>query len=80
MMDHDKRIDESVEFVPVNIAILTVSDSRKAADDRSGDLLTGRINGDGHHLAGRAMVTDDYDAITGQLRQWVAVPIRVGSF
>ena len=44
MMDHDKRIDKSVEFVAVNIAILTVSDSRKAGDDRSGDLLVGRIN------------------------------------
>ena len=39
MMDHNKRIDKSVEFVSVNIAILTVSDSRKATDDRSGDLL-----------------------------------------
>ena len=38
-MDHDKRIDKSITFVPVNIAILTVSDSRKADDDRSGDLL-----------------------------------------
>ena len=71
MMDHDKRIDKSVEFVAVNIAILTVSDSRKASDDRSGDLLAGRINEDGHHLVGRAIVTDDFDAITGQLLQWV---------
>ena len=70
-MDHDKRIDKSVEFVAVNIAILTVSDSRKAGDDRSGDLLAGRIKEDGHHLAGRAIVTDDFDAIIGQLRQWV---------
>ena len=72
MMDHDKRIDKSVEFVAVNIAILTVSDSRKATDDRSGDLLVERINRDGHHLAGRAIVTDDFDVITGQLREWVA--------
>ena len=72
MMDHDKRIDKSVEFVAVNIAILTVSDSRKADDDRSGDLLVERINRDGHHLAGRAIVTDDFDVITGQLREWVA--------
>ena len=70
-MDHDKRIDKSVEFVSVNIAILTVSDSRKAGEDRSGDLLAGRIKEDGHHLAGRAIVTDDFDAITGQVRQWV---------
>ena len=70
-MDHDKRIDKSIEFVAVNIAILTVSDSRKAGDDRSGDLLAGRINEDGHNLVGRAIVTDDFDAITGQLLQWV---------
>ena len=58
-MDHDKRIDKSITFVPVNIAILTVSDSRKADDDRSGDLLVGRVQEDGHNLAGRAIVTDD---------------------
>jgi hypothetical protein len=50
-MDHDKRIDKSITFVPVNIAILTVSDSRKADDDRSGDLLVGRVQEDGHNLA-----------------------------
>jgi molybdenum cofactor biosynthesis protein B len=70
-MDHDKRIDKSIIFVPVNIAILTVSDSRKADDDRSGDLLVGRVQEDGHNLAGRAIVTDDFDAITKQLRSWV---------
>ena len=70
-MDHDKRIDKSITFVPVNIAILTVSDSRKADDDRSGDLLVGRVHEDGHNLAGRAIVTDDFDAITKQLASWV---------
>ena len=70
-MDHDKRIDKSITFVPVNIAILTVSDSRKVDDDRSGDLLVGRVQEDGHNLAGRAIVTDDFDAITKQLRSWV---------
>jgi molybdopterin adenylyltransferase len=70
-MDHDKRIDKSITFVPVNIAILTVSDSRKADDDRSGDLLAGRVQEDGHNLAGRAIVTDDFDAITKQLAGWV---------
>ena len=70
-MDHDKRIDKSITFVPVHIAILTVSDSRKADDDRSGDLLVGRVQEDGHNLAGRAIVTDDFDAITKQLRSWV---------
>ena len=70
-MDHDKRIDKSITFVPVNIAILTVSDSRKTDDDRSGDLLVGRVQEDGHNLAGRAIVTDDFDAITKQLASWV---------
>ena len=70
-MDHEKRIDRSITFVPVNIAVLTVSDSRKADDDRSGDLLVGRVQEDGHNLAGRAIVTDDFDAITKQLRRWV---------
>ena len=70
-MDHDKRIDKSITFVPVNIAILTVSDSRKADDDRSGDLLVERLQEDGHNLAGRAIVTDDFDVITKQLRRWV---------
>ena len=71
-MDHKKRIDKSIAFVAVNIAVLTVSDSRKASDDRSGDLLVRRISEDGHHLAGRTIVTDDFDAITGQLRTWIA--------
>ncbi len=70
-MDHDKRIDKTILFVPVNIAILTVSDSRKSDDDRSGDLLAGRVNDDGHNLAGRAIVTDDFDAIIDQLRKWI---------
>ena len=70
-MDHDKRIDKTITFVPVNIAILTVSDSRRADDDRSGDLLVGRVQEDGHNLAGRAIVTDDFDAITKQLVSWV---------
>jgi molybdenum cofactor biosynthesis protein B len=70
-MDHDKRIDKLITFVPVNIAVLTVSDSRQADDDRSGDLLVGRVQEDGHNLAGRAIVTDDFDAIIKQLRSWV---------
>jgi len=70
-MDHDKRIDKTILFVPVNIAILTVSDSRKSDNDRSGDLLAGRVNDDGHNLAGRAIVTDDFDAIIEQLGRWI---------
>ena len=65
-MDHSKRIDQTAEFIPVNIAVLTVSDSRKADDDRSGDLLAERVAIDGHKLIGRKIVTDDFDTITAQ--------------
>ena len=70
-MDHEKRIDKSVPFVAVNIAVLTVSDSRRMDDDKSGDLLAGRVAEDGHHLADRRIVTDDFDAITAIVRTWV---------
>ena len=52
-MDHDKRIDNSVPFAAVNIAVLTVSDSRSLDDDRSGDVLVGRVADDGHNLVDR---------------------------
>ena len=65
------RLDMSVAFQPVNIAVMTVSDTRTAADDRSGDLLAGRIDEDGHILAVRKIVTDDVDRIVGQLRSWI---------
>ena len=61
-MDHKKRIDKSVSFVAVNIAILTVSDSRRLADDKSGDLLVRSLTEAGHNLADRRIVTDDFDA------------------
>jgi len=51
--------------------VMTVSDTRTAADDRSGDLLAGRIDEDGHILAARMIVTDDVDRIVGQLRSWI---------
>ena len=70
-MDHAKRINKSVPFVAVNIAVLTVSDSRRLEDDKSGDLLAGRVAEDGHHLADRRIVTDDFDAITAIVRTWV---------
>ena len=70
-MDHQKRIDKSVNFVAVNIAVLTVSDSRRLEDDKSGDLLVGRVAEDGHHLADRRIVTDDFDAITSVVSAWV---------
>ena len=70
-MDHDKRIDKSVPFVAVNIAVLTVSDSRSLDDDRSGDVLVGRVADDGHNLADRRIVTDDFDVITAIVKNWV---------
>ena len=73
-MDHSKRIDQSASFVPVNIAILTVSDSRRTDDDRSGDLLAARVTETGHHLAARQIVTDDFAAITDQLGRWIDDP------
>ena len=68
------RIDETIPFQPLRIAVLTVSDTRTAADDRSGDTLAERIAAAGHHLAARAIVRDDRDAIAAQLRLWIADP------
>jgi molybdenum cofactor biosynthesis protein B len=67
-------IDESLPFRPVNIAVLTVSDTRTAADDRSGDTLVERLQAAGHVLAARAIVTDDPDRIVEQMAQWVEDP------
>ena len=69
------RIDESRPFVPVNIAVLTVSDTRTEANDTSGDTLAARITAAGHHLAARAIEQDDPDAIERRLRQWIADPV-----
>ncbi|MEO0664726.1 MAG: molybdenum cofactor biosynthesis protein B [Pseudomonadota bacterium] len=66
------RIDESREFISVGIAVLTVSDTRTPGDDRSGDTLAARIIEAGHRVADRAIVTDDRDKISDQLRAWVA--------
>lgn len=67
-------IDETKSFVPLNIAVLTVSDTRTAADDRSGDTLVQRLTAAGHHLAERLIVTDDIPAIQTQVRAWIAAP------
>jgi molybdenum cofactor biosynthesis protein B len=61
-------------FVPVNIAVLTVSDTRSLAEDRSGDTLAARIEGAGHHLADRRLERDDADVIEAALRAWIADP------
>lgn len=68
------RIDESKEFIPVRIAVLTVSDTRSLADDKSGDTLVARLTGAGHILAARGIVTDDREKIADQLRTWIADP------
>lgn len=68
------KIDETRPFVPVRIAVLTVSDTRGLAEDRSGDTLVARIAEAGHVLAARDIVTDDQDRIVAKLRQWVADP------
>ena len=61
-------------FVPVRIAVLTVSDTRGLAEDRSGDVLVERLTAVGHRLADRAIVTDDQPAIEARLRAWIADP------
>ncbi len=68
------RIDESKEFIPVRIAVLTVSDTRSLEDDKSGDTLVGRIEGDGHQVADRKILPDEREAIADQLRAWCADP------
>jgi len=66
--------DENRTFLPVNIAILTVSDTRDLASDRSGDTLAARLQAAGHHLADRAIERDEADAIEAHLRHWIADP------
>ena len=68
-------IDESQPFRPLNIAVLTVSDTRSSQDDRSGDTLVERLTGAGHMLADRAIVKDEIAAITAQLRRWIEDPL-----
>ena len=66
------KIDETRPILAVNIAILTVSDTRSTADDRSGDSLAAMILRDGHRVAARRIVKDDRDAIAGAIREWIA--------
>ena len=68
------RIDENRAFVAVNIAVLTVSDSRGEADDKSGQTLVDRLTKAGHNLAARAIVRDDVEAIVARLESWIADP------
>lgn len=64
-------IDPERPFRPLNIAILTISDSRTPADDRSGNVLVERLAAAGHHLADRALVRDDPEAIAARFRRWI---------
>ena len=64
-------IDPEREFKPLRIALLTVSDTRTAADDTSGDLLAERIKSAGHTLAARAIERDDVPRICDRLRNWI---------
>lgn len=68
------RIDETKQFIPVRIAVLTVSDTRGLAEDRSGDTLVQRLTDAGHLLADRAIVKDERAEIADQLRAWIANP------
>ncbi len=68
------RIDESKEFIPVRIAVLAVSDTRTLAEDKSGDVLEGRILEAGHILADRKILRDERTEIAEQLRAWCADP------
>jgi len=67
-------IDPALPFVPVQLAVLTVSDTRDAADDRSGDLLCARATAAGHRVVQRALVRDDRTQIEAQLRAFIADP------
>ncbi len=67
-------IDASRPFVPLKIAVLTVSDTRSLADDKSGATLVERIEKAGHAVAARAIVTDDVEKIRTQVKAWIADP------
>jgi molybdenum cofactor biosynthesis protein B len=67
-------IDESKPFIPLNIAVATISDTRSMTDDTSGATLAERITAAGHHLATRNIITDDVERIRSQLKIWIADP------
>jgi len=67
-------IDESRRFIPVSIAVLTVSDTRDISQDRSGDTLSERLSRAGHRLAARAIVRDEIEEIRAKVSEWIANP------
>ena len=64
--------DPAKPFIPLNIAVLTISDTRALADDKSGTTLVDRLTAAGHRLAAREIVTDDVEAIRAVIRKWIA--------
>jgi molybdenum cofactor biosynthesis protein B len=66
------RIDETIDFIPIRIAVLTVSDTRSVDEDRSGQILVDRIEKAGHVVADRKIIRDERAQIADQLRAWVA--------
>ena len=67
-------LDESISFVPLHIAVATVSDTRVAATDTSGDTLVARLTAAGHRLAARAIVKDEVPLLVAQLNMWIDDP------
>jgi molybdenum cofactor biosynthesis protein B len=67
-------IDPSLDFIPLTIAVLTVSDTRSLEEDKSGATLAERLTKAGHRLGDRAIVTDDIDEIRAKVKGWVADP------
>src|ERR1700704_4023790 len=65
-------VDGSKQFIPLNIAVLTISDTRSLADDKSGTILAERLTAAGHSLAAREIVVDDVDAIRAIIKRWIA--------
>src|SRR6201996_7210109 len=68
-------VDESKQFVPLKIAVLTVSDTRSLKDDKSGSLLVQRIVSAGHLVAEPSLVHDDVEAIRARVKAWIADPM-----
>src|SRR6202795_4875294 len=68
-------LDETKQFVPLKIAVLTISDSRSLKDDKSGAVLVQRIVAAGHYVAERSIVTDDIESIRARVKAWVADPV-----
>ena len=63
---------DNAPFIPLDIAVLTISDTRSLVDDKSGNVLADRLTAAGHHLAAREIVTDDIEAIRAKLKTWIA--------